>query len=35
MPVLVDESTPSAVEVERHPLAAEALTRLVPYWPGL
>jgi acetoin utilization deacetylase AcuC-like enzyme len=35
MPVLVDESTPSAVEVERHPLATEAVARLEPYWPGL
>jgi acetoin utilization deacetylase AcuC-like enzyme len=35
MPVLVDPSTPSAEEVERHPLAAQAAARLAPYWPGL
>jgi acetoin utilization deacetylase AcuC-like enzyme len=35
MPVLVDESTPAAGDVERHPLAAAALERLRPYWPGL
>jgi acetoin utilization deacetylase AcuC-like enzyme len=34
MPVLVADSTPAAdlVAVERHPLAARALERLVPYW---
>jgi acetoin utilization deacetylase AcuC-like enzyme len=35
MPVLVDESTPAAAPVERHPLAASALERLRPYWPEL
>ena len=35
MPVLVDETTPAAGDVERHPLAAAALERLGPYWPGL
>jgi acetoin utilization deacetylase AcuC-like enzyme len=35
MPVLVDESTPDPGVVERHPLAADALVRLEPYWPGL
>jgi acetoin utilization deacetylase AcuC-like enzyme len=35
MPVLVDESTPSADEVERHPLAEQALARLAPFWPGV
>jgi acetoin utilization deacetylase AcuC-like enzyme len=35
MPVLVDESIPAAPAVERHPLAAAALERLRPYWPGL
>jgi hypothetical protein len=34
-PVLVDESTPAAPAVERHPLAESALERLRPYWPGL
>jgi acetoin utilization deacetylase AcuC-like enzyme len=33
MPVLVDESTPEADGVARHPLAAEAAGRLSPYWP--
>jgi acetoin utilization deacetylase AcuC-like enzyme len=33
MPVLVDGS--GAGEVERHPLAAEAVRRLERYWPGL
>ena len=35
MPVLVDESTPDPGTVERHPLAAEAVARLEPFWPGL
>jgi acetoin utilization deacetylase AcuC-like enzyme len=35
MPVLVDGSTPDPGAVERHPLAADALRRLEPYWPGL
>ena len=35
MPVLVDESTPQAQAVERHPLAEQALARLAPFWPGL
>jgi acetoin utilization deacetylase AcuC-like enzyme len=35
MPVLVDEATPAAPGVERHPLAEAALSRLEPYWPGL
>jgi acetoin utilization deacetylase AcuC-like enzyme len=35
MPVLVDESTPDPGTVERHPLAAEAVERLRPFWPGL
>jgi acetoin utilization deacetylase AcuC-like enzyme len=35
MPVLVDESTPAAGGVERHPLADSALERLRPYWPDL
>jgi hypothetical protein len=35
MPVLVGESTPHPGEVERHPVAAQALERLARYWPGL
>jgi acetoin utilization deacetylase AcuC-like enzyme len=35
MPVLVAPETPAAAEVELHPLAARALERLQPYWPGL
>jgi acetoin utilization deacetylase AcuC-like enzyme len=35
MPVLVDEATPDPGTVERHPLAAEAVARLEPFWPGL
>jgi acetoin utilization deacetylase AcuC-like enzyme len=35
MPVLVDESAPSVAEVERHPLAAQAVARLAPFWPAL
>jgi len=35
MPVLVDEATPDPGVVERHPLAAGALARLEPFWPGL
>jgi acetoin utilization deacetylase AcuC-like enzyme len=33
MPVLVDGGAPAVVE--RHPLAAEAVRRLEPFWPGL
>ncbi len=32
MPVLVDSSTPAAEELETHPLAARALSRLSPWW---
>jgi acetoin utilization deacetylase AcuC-like enzyme len=32
MPVLVDSSTPGAEELETHPLAARALSRLEPWW---
>jgi acetoin utilization deacetylase AcuC-like enzyme len=35
MPVLVGASAPDPGSVERHPLAAQALDRLAPYWPGL
>jgi len=35
MPVLVAQSTPPAVEIERHPLARAALERLREFWPGL
>ncbi|MBE2320197.1 histone deacetylase [Solirubrobacter sp. CPCC 204708] len=37
MPVLVDASTPSAdaVDVEVHPLARDAFSRLAPWWPAL
>jgi acetoin utilization deacetylase AcuC-like enzyme len=35
MPVLVESSTPDPGEVERHPLAVQALERLAPYWPSL
>jgi acetoin utilization deacetylase AcuC-like enzyme len=35
MPVLVADETPAAPDVELHPLAARALERLDPYWPGL
>jgi acetoin utilization deacetylase AcuC-like enzyme len=35
MPVLVGESTPDPGEVERHPLAGQALNRLTRYWPDL
>jgi acetoin utilization deacetylase AcuC-like enzyme len=35
MPVLVDDSTPAAPAVERHPLAASALERIRAYWPDL
>jgi acetoin utilization deacetylase AcuC-like enzyme len=35
MPVLVDDSTPAAGAVDRHPLAESALERLRPYWPDL
>ena len=34
MPVLLADA-PTAPEVERHPLAAEALARLAPHWPAL
>jgi hypothetical protein len=32
MPVLVDAVTPGATEVETHPLAARALSRLEQWW---
>jgi hypothetical protein len=32
MPVLVDPSTPGPQELETHPLAARALSRLEPWW---
>ena len=35
MPVLVDSATPDPGVVERHPLAAEAVDRLRPFWPQL
>ena len=35
MPVLVDPSTPDPGELERHPLASQALERLAPFWPAL
>jgi acetoin utilization deacetylase AcuC-like enzyme len=35
MPVLVAESAPAAHVVERHPLAVDAIARLVPWWPDL
>jgi acetoin utilization deacetylase AcuC-like enzyme len=35
MPVLVADETPAADDLELHPLAARALERLEPYWPGL
>jgi hypothetical protein len=35
MPVLVDPSTPDPGEVERHPLASQALERLARFWPSL
>jgi acetoin utilization deacetylase AcuC-like enzyme len=35
MPVLVDGSTPEAGTVDLHPLAAQAVDRLRPYWPAL
>jgi hypothetical protein len=37
MPVLVDDTTPSAssVEVDLHPLARDARLRLARWWPGL
>jgi acetoin utilization deacetylase AcuC-like enzyme len=35
MPVLVDASTPDPGSVAPHPLAAAAVDRLRPYWPGL
>lgn len=33
MPALVGDETPAAAGVELHPLAAQALERLQPYWP--
>jgi acetoin utilization deacetylase AcuC-like enzyme len=35
MTVLVDGSTPDPGAVERHPLAADAVARLKPFWPTL
>jgi len=35
MPVLTSEQAPAGHVIERHPLAAEALLRLGPWWPGL
>jgi acetoin utilization deacetylase AcuC-like enzyme len=35
MPVLVDAGTPDPGVVERHPLAADALRRLEPFWPAV
>ena len=35
MPVLVAEQTPAPEDLPVHPLAARALARLAPYWPGL
>jgi acetoin utilization deacetylase AcuC-like enzyme len=35
MPVLIGESVPDAPAVERHPLAADTVSRLAPWWPGL
>jgi acetoin utilization deacetylase AcuC-like enzyme len=35
MPVLVADGVPAERVIERHPLAAEALRRLAPFWPGL
>jgi acetoin utilization deacetylase AcuC-like enzyme len=35
MPVLVDPATPDPGEIERHPLAAQAVERLGPFWPSL
>jgi hypothetical protein len=35
MPVLVGDTVPEEVAAERHPLAAEAVARLAPWWPGL
>jgi acetoin utilization deacetylase AcuC-like enzyme len=35
MPVLVDVATPANVDVERHPLATNALERLGRHWPTL
>ncbi len=32
MPVLVDPATPDPGSVERHPLAADAVARLTPFW---
>jgi acetoin utilization deacetylase AcuC-like enzyme len=35
MPVLVAGSVPDGPVVERHPLAADAVERLAPWWPAL
>jgi acetoin utilization deacetylase AcuC-like enzyme len=35
MPVLVSDTVPEDVPAERDPLAAEAVARLAPWWPGL
>jgi acetoin utilization deacetylase AcuC-like enzyme len=35
MPVLVSDAVSDVAPVERHPLAAEAVTRLRPWWPRL
>jgi acetoin utilization deacetylase AcuC-like enzyme len=35
MPVLVDDAGPDPGEVALHPLAAEAIRRLAPWWPQL
>jgi len=35
MPVLVADDTPPAARVQLHPLAAQALGRLAPWWPAL
>jgi len=35
MPVLTSASVPAGHVVERHPLAAQAFSRLAPWWPGL
>jgi acetoin utilization deacetylase AcuC-like enzyme len=35
MPVLTSEAVAAAHVVERHPLAAQAVGRLAPWWPGL
>jgi len=35
MPVLTADEPPAASGVERHPLAADAISRLTPWWPNL